>query len=62
MKERTILCIIIFIFIQIIILLEAFLIKHIWYTFIVKKIKAIDTITIYDTILLINSIRILTSL
>lgn len=62
MKEKTIINILDIIFLQIILLLEAIFVKYMWNTVIVKKIKGIDTITIYDTILLINSIRILTSL
>lgn len=62
MKEETIINILDIIFLQIILLLEAIFVKYTWNTVIVKKIKGIDTITIYDTILLINSIRILTSL
>jgi hypothetical protein len=62
MEEETIINILDIIFLQIILLLEAIFVKYTWNTVIVKKIKGIDTITIYDTILLINSIRILTSL
>jgi hypothetical protein len=59
MIEETILDIILLL---IILLLKVIFVKNTWNTVIVKKIKGIDTITISDTILLINSIRILTCL